>query len=64
MAYDGHATLDGCLHVLFTFQAKAEPPHTRSSLGTVLEELFAGLLLEPVCTLGRHGLLHLRHVVF
>lgn len=34
-----------------------------SSLGTVLEELLAGLLLEPVCTLNQHGLLHLRHVV-
>lgn len=34
-----------------------------SSLGTVLEELFAGFLLEPVCTLSRQGLLHLRHVL-
>lgn len=34
-----------------------------SSLGTVLEELLAGFLLEPVCTLNQHGLLHLRHMV-
>lgn len=39
------------------------PPPAVSSLGTVLEELFAGFLLEPVCTLSRHGLLHLGHVV-
>lgn len=32
-------------------------------LGTVLEELFAGLLLQPLGTLSHHGLLHLRHVV-
>ncbi len=32
-------------------------------LGTVLEELFAGVLLQPLCTLSHHGLLHLRNVI-
>lgn len=32
-------------------------------LGAVLEEVFAGLLLQPLCALSHHGLLHLRHVV-
>lgn len=32
-------------------------------LGTVLEELFAGFLLQPVGTLSHHGLFHFRHMV-
>lgn len=46
-----------------TLHPTPTPTPTVRSLGTVLEELFAGFLLEPVCTLGRQGLLHLRHVL-
>lgn len=33
------------------------------SLGTVLEKLLAGLVLQPLRALSHHGLLHLRHVL-